>query len=303
MPGEQAIFVNNGEIIQIFNSGRYNLTTQNYPFISRLTNAFSGGISTFHSVVYFFRIADSKEILWGTDSPIQVRDKIYNIRTEVRVRGSYKVKVEDPALFLLKLLGNNIYYKTQEELNNHFINQIRVNIKSQVSRYLEKLDRELIGLESHLDLMSKAIQPNIDIILSGYGLKCINFSLSGIDIDTSKYDKIDEAQIGQIAKLKNAEGDKTVLAMLGDEWSKQKSYEVLRDMANNSGGASLGVGLGMGIGVANTYTNLANEMLGEKNISQEDPVETLMKLKRMLEAELITKEEYDLKKAEILRRM
>jgi membrane protease subunit (stomatin/prohibitin family) len=53
MPGEEAIFVNQGTIEQIFESGTYKLSTNNYPFISRLKNAFSGGISTFNSVVYF----------------------------------------------------------------------------------------------------------------------------------------------------------------------------------------------------------------------------------------------------------
>ena len=48
MPGEAAIFVNSGVIEQVFKeSGTYKLSTENYPFISRLRNAFSGGISTF----------------------------------------------------------------------------------------------------------------------------------------------------------------------------------------------------------------------------------------------------------------
>ena len=51
MPGEQAIFINAGNIEQVFTSGTYKLSTENYPFISRLRNVFSGGISTFNSVV------------------------------------------------------------------------------------------------------------------------------------------------------------------------------------------------------------------------------------------------------------
>ena len=47
-PGEQAVFVNEGNIEQVFDSGTYTLTTSNYPFISRLRNALSGGISSFH---------------------------------------------------------------------------------------------------------------------------------------------------------------------------------------------------------------------------------------------------------------
>lgn len=49
MPGEEAIFIKGGRIEQSFESGTFKLSTENYPFISRLRNAFSGGISTFNS--------------------------------------------------------------------------------------------------------------------------------------------------------------------------------------------------------------------------------------------------------------
>lgn len=70
MPGEEAIFVNGGVIEQVFENGTYKLNTDNYPFISRLKNMFSGGVSTFNCVVYFVRKTHSMEILWGTSSPI-----------------------------------------------------------------------------------------------------------------------------------------------------------------------------------------------------------------------------------------
>jgi len=55
MPGEEAIFIKGGTVEQTFENGTYKLSTENYPFISRLRNAFTGGISTFNCVVYFVR--------------------------------------------------------------------------------------------------------------------------------------------------------------------------------------------------------------------------------------------------------
>ncbi len=81
---------------------------------------FQEGISTFNCVVYFVRRADSQEIIWGTDSPIQVRDKVWGVRTEARVRGAYKVRIDNPAKFLEKLVGNNIQYQAQDELKKIF---------------------------------------------------------------------------------------------------------------------------------------------------------------------------------------
>lgn len=48
-PGEQAIFLRDGQIVgEPFGPGRYVLETNNYPFVSRLVNAVSGGVSSFH---------------------------------------------------------------------------------------------------------------------------------------------------------------------------------------------------------------------------------------------------------------
>ena len=39
MPGEEAIFIKGGTVEQVFENGTYKLSTENYPFISRLRNA------------------------------------------------------------------------------------------------------------------------------------------------------------------------------------------------------------------------------------------------------------------------
>ena len=63
MPGETALFISNGEILGTFSEGRYELRTENYPFLSRIVNAFSGGISSYNAVVYFVKSSDIPEIL------------------------------------------------------------------------------------------------------------------------------------------------------------------------------------------------------------------------------------------------
>lgn len=136
MPGEEAIFIKGGNIEEVFENGTYKLSTENYPFISRLRNAFTGGISTFNCVVYFVRKADSQEIRWGTETPIQVRDKVWGIRTDARVRDAYKVRIENPAKLLEKLIGNNVPYQFQEELNKYFESEFQGKIKSAISKFL-----------------------------------------------------------------------------------------------------------------------------------------------------------------------
>lgn len=337
MPGEEAIFIKGGTVEQVFENGTYKLSTENYPFISRLRNAFSGGISTFNCVVYFVRKADSKEIRWGTETPIQVRDKVWGVRTDARVRGAYKVRIENPAKFLEKLIGNNVPFQFQEELDKYFASEFQGKIKAAVSKFLNALEQELIGIDAYMDELSEIIEPYIDEIVSDYGLKCVKFSLAGLDIDTTKYDVIDASQIELIARSRGYQGDKAGLDILGNDWGRIQGAGILRDLANNPGAggvAAAGAGMGMGIGAAGAFGSIAQQVFApaqngfapqqsinptqnapsgrftQKNsasvtptVNAEDPMETLGKLKKLLDAGLIEQAEYDAKKTEILSRM
>lgn len=328
MPGEEAIFIKGGTVEQVFENGTYKLSTENYPFISRLRNAFSGGISTFNCVVYFVRKADSKEIRWGTETPIQVRDKVWGVRTEARVRGAYKVRIENPANFLEKLIGNNIPFQFQENLDKYFASEFQGKIKSAVSKFLNALEQELIGIDAYMDELSEKIEPYIDEIISEYGLKCVSFSLAGLDIDTTKYDVMDTSQMELIARQRGYQGDRIGLDILGDDWGRVQGAGILKDLANSPGAggvASAGAGMGMGIGAAGAFGSIAQQVFAPAHngfTSQQltnptqksaepatpagnagDPMETLGKLKKLLDAGLIEQAEYDAKKAEILSRL
>jgi membrane protease subunit (stomatin/prohibitin family) len=329
-PGEEAIFIKGGTVEQVFDNGTYKLSTENYPFISRLRNAFSGGISTFNCVVYFVRKADSQEIRWGTDTPIQVRDKVWGIRTSAKVRGAYKVRIENPVKFLEKLIGNNVPYQLQEELGKYFDSEFQGKIKSAVSKFLNSLPQELIGIDAYMDELSTQIEPYIDEVVEEYGLKCVRFSLAGLDIDISKYDAIDESQIAAITKGNLARGDKTAMDVLGEDWGRQQAANILGDLARNPGAGgvgAMGAGMGMGVAAGSVFGNMANQMFAPMSqqsqptqqpgqqtqpvpsgrfapkgvgqtatqtsqVASEDLEETLAKMKRLLDKGLITQEQY-----------
>lgn len=208
MPGETAIFINEGRIEGTFEEGTYKLSTENYPFISRLRNAFTGGVSSFNCVVYFVRKAISKELLWGSDSPIQVRDKKWGVLTYAKARGAYKIRVEDASLFLKNIVGNNISYQTKEDLFSYFEIELSAKIKSTVSSFLNYWPEELIGLDAYLPDVSDQILPKISDTISTYGLSCVSFSLLALDVDTTKYEQFDKINMEQYERIRNTETGK-----------------------------------------------------------------------------------------------
>lgn len=269
MPGEEAIFIKNGQIQQVFENGTYKLTTENYPFISRLRNAFSGGISTFNCVVYFVRIAHSEEIKWGTTSPIQVRDPKLGVVTNVRARGAFRIKVSNPALFLEKMVGNNVQFADQDSILRFFESQFQMYIKSLLSQFIIASNAEVLGVCAHQMEIAIIVEPYIKNALNEYGLDLTNFSIASMDIP------LDDPQRQM---LENAFAQKGMLNTLGPDWARIKAAEIMQSLAENPGAggvAASGAGLGMGFAAGSAFSSIAQEMFQpfykEKNIDEEFP--------------------------------
>lgn len=295
MPGEQAIFIKNGAICQVFNNGTYELSPDKYSFIKRLINKITGKVQTFNCVVYFVNAADTRELKWGTQTPIQVRDKVYGIRTDVKARGAYKIRINNAELFLRKLVGSNVNYRDSDSLDDYFVSEFQGKIKSAVSKFLNELEKELIGIDEYLDELSRKIEPRIDEIVGEYGLRCVSFSIAALDVDISKYEIIDRTQLESIATIKKARSDRGAMDILGDGWEKQRSVDMFGKALDKNGTASIGINAGsFGCGmnaVAGTQSAVKNT---------DDPVEKLKKLKSMYEEGLIDEKDYNAKKTEIL---
>jgi len=337
MPGEEAIFIKGGVIEQTFDNGTYQLQTENYPFISRLRNAFSGGISTFNCVVYFVRKAHSMEILWGTSSPIQVRDKLLGIATKLRARGAYKIQIESPEKFLTKLIGNNIDIMDQQELlDDYFTNEFQSKIKSGITRALNETNTELLGIEARLEEFAETTEPFMADVFADYGLKMVKFSIAALDLESDELrQRYDEIGMDAIAKMRNAQADRGVMDVLGNDWGKQQAANILGAVASNPGAggmAATGAGLGMGMAAGGVFGGMAQQMFSpiqqpakaaaaqpDNRTAQNsagsqsaqsggkdapaDPLVSLKKLKDMLDMGLIEQADFDAKKAEIMSRM
>lgn len=264
MPGEQAIFVNGGNVEEVFDNGTYKLSTNNYPFISRLRNAFSGGISTFNCVVYFVKQAHSIEIKWGTSSPMAVRDKLLGIQTKVYARGSYKVSIANPVVFLSKLVGNNVAGVTETSLKSFFGEQFQSKIKATLTKHLNELQTELLGIEARIDEFSEELHPVMKEIMSDYGVNCEVFTISALDLDdTELRHKYDEIGMDAIAKMREIQLQKAAFDVLGDDWARQQSADILSKLAENPGAggvASAGAGLGMGFAAGGAFGSMAQNM-------------------------------------------
>ncbi len=376
MPGEEAVFIKGGVIEQVFSNGTYVLSTENYPFIGRLRNARTGGISVFNCVIYFVKKSLSIEVKWGTSNPVEVLARIPSsndkIKVDIQAHGAYKLKIVNTGIFLTKLIGNNVQSFLPTDIDNFFFEEFQGVIVDGIANVCSEAEdiRDIVKRKSYIQ---QEISPYINDRLADYGLYCEHFTISHIStknnpllekIDTINIDMYEQTRQGDVtaqntvkqgqaeaqvtilqgqaeaqiklqqglidAQIMKAQGmaQKEIMDAMGElGWSKQQAAEILKILAGNSGGGGLaatGAGLGMGMAMSGPFANLATQMISpltpmdsnapssftpsssrfeEEAPTTEDPVKVLGKLKELLNAGLISVEEYNEKKKEILSRM
>ncbi len=304
-PGEEAVFVNNGTIFQTFASGRYELSTENYPFIAELRNLITGGVSTFNCKVYFIALNQSHELLWGTDSPIKVRDAVQKIVTNVLARGSYRVSIdsaENGALLMTKLTGFGASFWEANNIQLYFGRLFQQYIKSYLTKVLSESKEELLVAASHMETYAEEIAPKISQTLAGFGLTLESFAISGMDVP-------DISQDPNRRLIEQGYAKQRELEIMGQNYGKIKGVDILTNVSQNpsSGGlAGAGAGIVAGVEVAKSISKLTDSVFGDSTSTTpqtEDDIERLSKLKTMLEKSLISQEDYDKVKEEILKKM
>lgn len=333
-PNEQAIFIKNGEIYGVLPPGRHEVKTENYPILSRIRNMLSGGISTFTCQVYHVSTSE-QNIGWGTASAIEIQDfflggGIIGVPTLIRGSGEFRVcfniREDDSAAstLFLRLMGDKSIY-TVDDLAMLFRAQLSQKISKVVGQTLEsRSKRESINaISSQLEDFATELTPSFKEVFTEYGLELVNFSFHNLTIEETE--------------VRQKYLDRLIGSVHAGGYNIAVQQELAKDAVNNPGAGGLagaGAGLGMGLAAGGAFASMGasvfaqqqqqqpmgfagqqpNPMQQQMQMQQQqmqqqtaapqaDPMEVLTKMKQMLDAGLITQQQYDAKVAEVMSRM
>ena len=102
---QEAVFMQNGKILDMFGPGKHTLKTENLPVITGLMNLATGGRNSFHCELYFINKTEQMAIPWGTNSKIQYMDPVYQFPVEIGACGELSLILENAGKVLVKLVG------------------------------------------------------------------------------------------------------------------------------------------------------------------------------------------------------
>ena len=299
---QMAVFVNEGKVADVFGPGMYKLTTQTIPVLTYLKNWDKLFESPFKSDVYFFSTRQQVDQRWGTPQPITIRDKEFGA-VRLRAFGNYTYRIGDPKLFHTTISGTRDAY-TVDDLDG----QLRGMFLQHISDAIAESAIPFLDLAANQIEFARALATELTPAFQAIGLKLEAVTVQNLSLPEDLQKVLDQ-RIG--------------MGMVGGDMGKFMQYQTAQaipEMAKSAGagGSIAGDAMGLGAGIAmgqvlaqNLQKGLGGAAQGAApeaagavaGVKPEDVMATLEKLGELKAKGILTQEEFDAKKAELLKKL
>ena len=337
---QEAIFFMNGQALDLFGAGRYTLETQSIPKIGKLLNRSTGDQTPFHCEIYFINKTEQMSIKWGTDSKVQYVDPTYGFPISIGASGEMSLRAEDSRKMLLKLVGTENFLG-QQQLISYFRAFLMTRVKTYIAQVMKANSINIFEIDENLTVFSENIHKLLRPDFADYGISLERFFVTNIvkpdgDRQYEKFKELHFRQYADIAEAKlrqqtdliyaQTEAQKVVIdsqaqstkrAQEGYTYAQERGFDVAEKVAQNEAvgqftnmGVGLGTMAGVGGAVGSVVGGAVNNAMNATNVSETSAKSIddttafkarVEKLTIMKDSGLITEEEFNSMKAELLK--
>ena len=183
---QEAVFMLNGQALDLFGPGRYTLETQNIPLIGKVLNMATGGVSPFHCEVYFINKTEQMALKWGTPDKVRFIDPLTGVPLELGASGDLNLMVADSRKLLVKLVGTmkGIAWEDAagftKSLQASFRPLITNVIKANLGAVIKDNAIDILEVDEKLELISGVLGTKIREGFEDYGLTVPKFFVTSI---------------------------------------------------------------------------------------------------------------------------
>ena len=244
--GQAAVFINEGQVADVFTPGMYTLNTENLPILATLKGWKYGFESPFKAEVYFVSTRIFTDMKWGTGQAIMLSDDRFGM-IDIQAYGTYSFKIEKPGKFIQEIVGTDGHF-TNDELTG----QLRSLI---VTRFTDAVGESKIPIElfaGQITELSDFVHQIMRLEFMEYGLELTKILIENISMpeeikkEIYDYSRLNKIDLNKLAQFKAA--------------------QAMEAAAKNEGGAAgSGVGMGMGFAMANQMGQMFNQNTGQSS--------------------------------------
>ena len=323
---QEACFIKGGQLLDVFPPGTHTLSTKNLPLISSIIGLAFGGDSPFKAEVYFVNKSVSMDTKFGL-IPFNMIEPNFKAPVPITSRGSFALTVADAKLFLNKIVGTVSNFESQT-LAQYFRGTLTECVKNAITKIAREQAISPFELESISYEVSSVVKPLITPIIAEYGLDIKLFNIEGISViyDEPRVKKL----LDDYQKMMSEDAEERMRLKRRKEnldvYKVERSFDTSEKMAENMGGGVGGsnlvgtmIGMSMVPPIANTMGNIMgnsmqpinNSQINSNNnqqsavpqVSYDVIIDAIKKLGELKAAGILTEEEFNSKKQELLNKI
>lgn len=258
--------------------------------------------------VSFINLRELRGIKFGTHGPLAYNDKFYGTDLEVYSYGLFSIKVTDPVKFVRNFVPANVRsysfddLEARKQLVAEFLHSFIVAVNSLSFEY------RISQLPSQANRIAKEIAGE-DANAGTWGER-FGIELCGLAIENIEFSEESRELVRRYSEKKmDVSAYEGISVEAGNMAAQQMIAEGVRDRGLGEGGNMLfGLGFAGGLNPQNasqTQVARANQANAPQQTpaaatSLDDQVETLKKLKELVDMGILTQEEFDAKKKQVL---
>jgi membrane protease subunit (stomatin/prohibitin family) len=232
--GQMAVFINEGQLADVFKPGMHTLNTQNLPILATLKGWKYGFESPFKAEVYFVNTRKFTDLKWGTPGPATMRDSEFGI-VRATAFGIYTIRVQDAGIFIKDISGTEGRFTTEQIQEN-----LRGKIGLRIKEVMPELGLSIIDLEAKVTEMGNRLRERISPDFAAMGLELCEVQVQDVGLPEEVEKAIDKR--GAIAAVGNLQA-----------YTQYETASAIKDAAttpNSAAGAGMGLGAGFAMGGA-----------------------------------------------------
>ncbi len=302
---QMALFVNEGQVADVFGPGTHKLTTQTLPVLTNLKNWDKLFDSPFKSDIYFFSTRQQMDQRWGTSQPITLRDKDFGA-VRLRAFGNFSLRLVDPRRFHTEISGTREVY-TVGELDT----QLRGLLLQHLSDAVAQSGIPFLDLAANQVAFAKALSAAVAPACEAMGLKLEGLTVQNVSLPEELQKLLDQKigmgmvgqDMGQFMQYQTAQAIPAMAASAG------QGGGVVGDAAGLGAGLALGQVMAQSIqqGLQGLGASEAQATQGASaaaaSVSADEVLATIEKLGEPKAKGILTDDEFSAKKAELLKKL
>lgn len=271
--GQTVAFIKGGQLADMLEPGTYPLNTENFPVLSSLKAFPYLFTSPIISDVYYIstkRFIDNK---WATKNPILKRDADMKM-IRLRAFGKFSFRVTNTELFMKEIFGTKGLVMSFD-----IVNYLSSIVTESFACVIGESTMAVMDLASKYKTLSNDVKDRCNETATQYGIEFSDIIIENLSLPDDVEKLIDEQSgIGLASQDMNS-------------FVQYNTMRAIQDAAKQDGGlASIGASVSLG-----------NRMMDNfEKTDRTNNVDKIREFKKLLDEGIITQEEFDKKKKELL---